>query len=279
MSASGSKGINVTAAGMAGATFSAGKVSNQRNRVGYMGRSQNVRKKKKLNYNSREISGQLIRAKKARSASGVLASAKTKVGTLSRCLGTGQYDDAEVRVALAHARRMVKCAETKVRNLKEEEMLQHKYEREKMAKEQQKKGEIKRRVRQKEQDLRQKMATEELQQVHREKMKRQEILRKRRQHRDQEQNKISEADMKYLRDTINYMRDSGRVDTTAVSLDLTDAAIMMSELQMTEAQIEQQVELEVEAATADVGSVDAAMPMSGMPSGDAPVAAGMEVEV
>ena len=57
-------------------------------------------------------------------------------------------------------------------NLKQEENLQRKYEREKSAKEMQQKSEVKRRVHQKENDLKQKMATEEIQQVQKEKSRR-----------------------------------------------------------------------------------------------------------
>ena len=87
---------------------------------------------------------------------------KRQVNNLQHCLGTGEYDDSEVQIALAHAKRMVKCAQSKVSNLKQEENLQRKYEREKSAKEMQQKSEVKRRVHQKENDLKQKMATEEI---------------------------------------------------------------------------------------------------------------------
>lgn len=247
MSISVNSNLGGTAAGIAGGTLTIKNTRDSNARVQSMSRSGSSKVRKKLNYNSREISAQLMRASKSRNASGVLARAKSKVSHLQRCLGTGQYDDGEVRVAIAHAKRMVKCAQSKVRNLKEEENLERKFEKEKEAREQQQKNEVKRRVHQKEQDLRQKMATEEIQQMRQEKAKRQEIMRKRRLHRNQERGKISEADMKYLQDTIDYMHNSGQVDTTAVSIALSDAAVMMSELQQVESQIENQVEMEVAA--------------------------------
>lgn len=235
-----------TAAGLSGGVVTAGTAKRQTLF------SSSSKSKKKLNYNSKEISSQLIRASKSRTASSVLTRAKNKVSALQRCLGTGQYDDGEVRIAIAHAKRMVKCAQSKVRNLKEEENLQHKYEREKANKERQQKNEVKRRVHQKEQNLGQKMATEEIQQIQKEKARKQEVLRKRRLHRNQERGKISEADMKYLQNTIDYMKSGGQVDTSAVSVDLTDAGVMMSELQ----QLEQQVENEVENEMADIETTD-----------------------
>ena len=85
--------------------------------------------KKSLNYNAKQISSQLIRATKSRTAAAVLTKAKSTVNNLQHCLGTWEYDDSEVQIALAHAKRMVKCAQSKVSNLKQEENLQRKYER------------------------------------------------------------------------------------------------------------------------------------------------------
>ena len=64
--------------------------------------------KKQLNYNHRDISGQLLRAKKPQSASAALTRAKSKVSMLQRAAASGQYDSREVADALAHARR--RCA-------------------------------------------------------------------------------------------------------------------------------------------------------------------------
>ncbi|MGN0350036.1 MAG: hypothetical protein ACI4ES_00160 [Roseburia sp.] len=252
MSISVNSNLGGTAAGIAGGTLTIKNTRDSSARVQSMSRGGSSKSKKKLNYNSREISAQLMRASKSRNASSVLARAKNKVSHLQRCLGTGQYDDGEVRVAIAHAKRMVKCAQSKVQNLKEEETLERKYEKEKAAKEQQQKSEVKRRVHQKEQDLRQKMATEEIQQMRKEKAKRQEIMRKRRLHRNQERGKISEADMKYLKDTIDYMHNSGQIDTTAVSLALSETAVMMSELQQVGSQIESQIEVEVDSMNSGI---------------------------
>lgn len=86
--------------------------------------------KKQLNYNHRDISGQLLRAKKPQSASAALTRAKSKVSMLQRAAASGQYDSKEVANALAHARRMVRCAQLKVRNLREEEREQQSAQKE-----------------------------------------------------------------------------------------------------------------------------------------------------
>ena len=66
--------------------------------------------KKRLNYNYRDISGQLIRAKKSQSAAMVTARAQSKLAVLSRSAASGQYSKKEIANAIAHARRMVRSA-------------------------------------------------------------------------------------------------------------------------------------------------------------------------
>lgn len=227
--------------------------SNSMGIQGILSKNKTKQKTKQLNYNSREISSQLLRASKVRNASIVLIRAKTKVGVLKRCLGTGQYNDREVLAAVVHAQRMVNCAQLKVRNLKEEEQLKHKNEKEQAESKQQRKNEVKRRVSQKEQALKSKLAMEEMQQARKEKKKRQELCRKRKLHRNQEYGKITEADMKYLKDRTENGGYSVRPDYSGVSLELSNAAMSLSELQlsakamqMTEQQIEQEIEMQVE---------------------------------
>ena len=157
---------------------------------------------------------------------------------------------------------MVKCAQSKVSNLKQEENLQRKYEREKSAKEMQQKSEVKRRVHQKENDLKQKMATEEIQQVQKDKSRRQEIIRKRRMHRNEERSNINEADMKYLQNTMDYKHGGISTAAGAATVDLSYVGLQMSELQQMEAQTEAQMNAELN-ATADAGTVDTATCDSG----------------
>lgn len=189
--------------------------------------------KKSLNYNAKQISSQLIRATKSRTAAAVLTKAKSTVNNLQHCLGTGEYDDSEVQIALAHAKRMVKCAQSKVSNLKQEEN-----------------------------DLKQKMATEEIQQVQKEKSRRQEIIRKRRMHRNEERSNINEADMKYLQNTMDYKHGGISTAAGAATVDLSYVGLQMSELQQMEAQTEAQMNAELN-ATADAGTVDTATCDSG----------------
>lgn len=209
------------------------------------------KKKKPLNYNHREISGQILRAKKPQNAANVLTRAKSKLAVLQRQAGTGQYDTKEITNALAHARRMVRCAQMKVRNLKEEEQDLKAHRREGDAKEHQIKNETKRWASQKEQELRQKIAMKEIQEIAKEKRKCTELTQKKRMHRNQERSRINEADMKYIKG----MTENSTGDTSAV-LDLSMEAAALSELQLTQQQLEAQVEAEIEAemSLSDMGS-------------------------
>ena len=242
--------------------------------------------KKQLNYNHRDISGQLLRAKKPQSASAALTRAKSKVSMLQRAAASGQYDSKEVANALAHAK-------LKVRNLREEEREQQSAQKENSGKSQKKEHEVKRRVAQKERQLKQKVSIENTQEVLRQKKKKNEIAQKQQRHRSQERGKIAEADFKYIKSQLeagkgfgggsSYCEDSG------FTLDISDAAMSMAELEMmaqnqTEAEAEAEVEAEMSLtdggtlAAATAGAVPAGTG-AGTASDTAPAAAGASVDV
>ena len=255
-------------------------------------RSSGGTSKKQLNYNHRDISGQLLRAKKPQSASAALTRAKSNVSMLQRAAASGQYDSKEVANALAHARRMVRCAQLKVRNLREEEREQQSVQKENSGKSQQKEHEVKRRVAQKERQLKQKVAIENTQEVLQQKKKKNEMAQKQQRHRSQERGKIAEADFKYIKSQIeagkgfggsSYCEDSG------FTLDISDAAMSMAELEMmAQNQIEAEAEAEVEAemSLTDGGTLAVttagAAPVgsgAGTASDAAPAVAGASVDV
>lgn len=234
--------------GFGGAAGNASVVTTKSSAVGKgkAGNRQAVKPQKKLNYNPREISSQLVRANKSRNAAAVLARARIRLSVLHQAHASGQYNSSEVRIAMAHAKRMVECCRVKVRNLKEEEVLKSRNDRAHNNGEQKKRNEIKRRVRQREQDLKVKMSLEENQRILKEKTRRQQLLQKRRMHRNDEQRRITEADMKYLEDQLKNNQSDKSVRYEGVSLDLSAQAAQMAELQQLERQIEQEIELEVE---------------------------------
>ncbi len=81
-------------------------------------------RRKKLNYNSREIRSSLVRAVRSQTAGLVLNTAKSKLVSLLKCKGCGMYNENELNAAIGHARRMVRCAKLKLRNLTMEEQQQ-----------------------------------------------------------------------------------------------------------------------------------------------------------
>ncbi len=78
-------------------------------------------KKKKLRYNLKEISSQLMQARTAGSAKQIAVKARTKAATLRKKLKTGEYDDKELEAAIIHAEQMERVARKRVKHLQEEE--------------------------------------------------------------------------------------------------------------------------------------------------------------
>lgn len=211
-------------------------------------RYSNQNKKKKLNYNPREISSAILRANKSQSAGRVAVQAKSKLINLQKCKGTGQYDEGELDLAIAHAKRMVQCAKMKTQNLRQEERSKKRYEKEAKAELRQEKNEIKARVARKERNLEQKSNIEHMQRVQKQKSQKRELMRKKKFHRSHEQSKLNEADMDYLKQQLRGLREpysASRSFSAGVTVDLSAEAMQLAEVQMeqqlTEAQIEQQV--------------------------------------
>lgn len=211
-------------------------------------RSSNQNKKKKLNYNPRELSLAILCAKKSLSAGRVTAMAQSKLISLSKCKGTGQYNDAEVNMAIAHAKRMVQCAKLKTQNLLQEERSKKRFENEAKADLRREKNEIKAKVARKERNLEQETNIERIQRVQKQKSQKRELMRKKKFHRSHEQSKLNEADMDYLKQQLRGLREpysASRSFSAGVTVDLSAEAMQLAEVQMeqqlTEAQIAQQV--------------------------------------
>ena len=214
---------------LSGGSITTGNISITKRSSFSSGKAQN---KKSVNYNPKKLSSQLARAVKARNASAVLTKAQTTVNSLQRCLVSGDYDETEVKIALAHAKRIVKCAQDKVANLKEEENLQKKHTREKTAKEQQKKSEVKRRA-----------------------------------HRNSERSQINEADLKYLQDTTNYKSNNSSAARGGVSVDLSYTGLEMNELRQMEAEMNTQTDATIDVSMADTAVCDTSAAATAASSG------------
>lgn len=78
---------------------------------------------KKVRYNFKNISSQIMRSKTSQSAKQVVSRAKREVLRLKRAKAGGQYDEDEVNAALEHAKSMERIAKKKVAHLQQEEMI------------------------------------------------------------------------------------------------------------------------------------------------------------
>ncbi len=225
-------------------------------------KSSSQNKKKKLNYNPREISSAILRANKSQSAGRVAVQAKSKLINLQKCKGTGQYDEGELNLAIAHAKRMVQCAKMKTQNLRQEERSKKRYEKEAKAELRQEKNEIKARVARKERNLEQKSNIEHMQRVQKQKSQKRELMRKKKFHRSQEQSKLNEADMNYLKQQLRGLREpysASRSFSAGVAVDLSAEAMRLAEVQMeqqlAEAQIEQQIAQQMAVGMGEVATM------------------------
>lgn len=78
-------------------------------------------KKKRLQYNFKYISTQIMQTKTSVNARQVTASARQQVVILRRQQGSGEYDDRELNSAILHAEAMVRAAKKRMKHLQEEE--------------------------------------------------------------------------------------------------------------------------------------------------------------
>lgn len=83
----------------------------------------NQRKPKRLQYNFKEISSQILRAKTSGSARLAVAKARSKIALLQRQQKNGEYDEKEVAMAILHARSMERVARKRLKHLEMEESI------------------------------------------------------------------------------------------------------------------------------------------------------------
>lgn len=209
----------------------------------------NKLRKKRVNYNPREIRGALLQATRSQSAGQVLCQARSKLTSLLKCKGTGQYNESELTSAIIHARRMVRCARMKTQNLKQEEQIQKRHEKAAKIEEQQRKNDVKLRVKQKENNLKQKMKNEKLQNLQRQRRRQHELMQRRRLHRLVEKGEMDEADMEYKKNMDRSSSDGSEFRNYTTYFPTEGVEVELSEdgLELTEAQIEQQIEQQIAA--------------------------------
>lgn len=209
-------------------------------------RTTNKKKKyKKLNYNYREVSGRIIRAKTSVSARQTVTHARTVVAMLRRRYGCGEYNDRDLEIAIVHAEKMVRIAKKKLKNLKSEELARRTSEAEKIEEEREERNseteemqsessgmseeELREAIRRMEQELQELMAENSMDELTDEclgsggSMSEEELKQVKKKHRCDEMRQIVEADMKYLKAMFQRMVQEQQETTNAAILELTNA--------------------------------------------------------
>lgn len=220
------------------------------------GKTDKKKKYKRLNYNYREISGKILRAKTPTSAKQTVISARTKLAVLRRKYGGGEYDDKDLEIAIIHAEKMVRIAKKKLRNLTAEEQAQRTSKAVEIAKEYE--GEDEDAIEMEEMQSEESKASEEefremirqieqeLQELERENsmdeltdqflgggpMSKEDLAKWKKKHRCDEMRQIVEANMKYLKAVFQHMEQQQQGQTYAATLELggtvTNTPVMIS---------------------------------------------------
>ena len=82
------------------------------------------KKTKKLQYNFKRLSNQIMRAKTSVNAKQLVTKSKFQIADLKMKLISGDYDYTEVHNALVHAEKIARVAKKRMKNLEEEEYIQ-----------------------------------------------------------------------------------------------------------------------------------------------------------
>lgn len=209
--------------------------------------SNNQKKRKRLNYNYRDVSGRILRAKTSVSATKVVTHARTMVAMLRRKYGSGEYNDRDLEIAIIHAEKMVRIAKKKLKNLRmeetgrrtsEAEKAQEEYEDENslntadMQSEEQEisADELRDMIRELEQELQELAAENSFDDMMDEclgaggAMSDEDLERIKKKHRCDEMRQIVEADMKYLKAMFQRMIQEQQETAAAATLELSGAA-------------------------------------------------------
>ncbi|MDE7284172.1 MAG: hypothetical protein K2N85_11420 [Lachnospiraceae bacterium] len=189
-----------------------------------------TRRKKRLNYNYKKVSNQILQSKTTESAQRTVGKARRMVATLKRKLRSSEYDDGELKNAIIHAEKMVRIAKKRKKHIEEEERAEktgvytddvvqeeketsdsEKADKEREAEENEKKL---REMEQKLAELMEETVEETMEETMRESLNEladgllgaahtnmdpEDIERLKKQHRSDELREIIEADMKYLK--------------------------------------------------------------------------------
>ena len=239
------------------------------------------KKKKRLQYSFKQISSQIMISKTSSDARRIVTRARGKVADILRKSKNSDYDEAEVRAALAHARSMERIARKRVKHLQQEEkankqgIASDEKMEEKMetyfAEENRESDAVLNiddliEIMQELQDLMEESSkelmretgleelTEELIEVSKGDMSEEDLENLKKKHRSDELREIMEADMKYLKAFFDKLEKEKQESSN--SLSSSNNANPVSGISLELGGLEVPVEINVEPAVMEGGSVD-----------------------
>ena len=184
--------------------------------------------KKVLNYSYKKVSSSIRSAKSVSQASNAVSSASSNLAALKRKAASGNYDDDEINIAISHAKKMIAVAKKKLANIKQEVM--NKRDDDKYISS--KKDVIMRISEEKIRVWQQKELNEIEEEIRKQEQKEKQA------HRGEENNKMLDADMTYLKEKIEIWKRGGgdlgimmaQSQGAGIGIDMTQAITDTSKL-------------------------------------------------
>lgn len=218
------------------------------------------KKTKRLRYNFKEISSQIMMSKTSDSARRVMAKARSKLVMLQKQLRNSDYDYKELEHAIAHAKKMERIAKKKMKHLQQEEEVKQKGscfmkgeeneidawenmdESESFELNEEKLERLLREYQELMEEVMDKLGEgmeleelpEEMMGAVEEHMDSEDLKRLKKKHRAEELREIMEADMKYLRALFGKLEKERQEASSGVSLELSGVEIPV---QVSEAEV------------------------------------------
>ncbi len=175
-----------------------------------------TKSKKRLNYRYQQVSTAIRGAKTVMQASNALTKATSGLAQVKRQASSGKYSEREISVAATHARKMVRTARRKLRNLKAEIWQENDGDRLKNDTSQKMGIVVKRTDAQKKLEVQQEKDRELLKLAKEIRMTEKKYKNR---HRRKENWELMEADMEYLRRRIAYLRNQEEEQETENRID------------------------------------------------------------
>ena len=155
--------------------------------------------KKVLNYSYKKVSSSIRSAKSVSQASNAVSSASSNLAALKRKAASGNYDDDEINIAISHAKKMIAVAKKKLANIKQEVM--NKKDDDKYISS---KKDVVMRISEEKIRVWQQKELNKIEEEIRKQEQKEKLA-----HRGEENNKMLDADMTYLKEKIEIWKRGG----------------------------------------------------------------------